>query len=137
MSVVDDVIAYLDAQGVLDGSTGWPSSPRLVHDDSDRLVTIAEDAGPAPELAGGSFDGASKFEGVRVVVRGAPFEGDLAAARAVLIRDALHGLTATALGSTTYEGVWSLTSSPAWIGYDGNSRPEFSLSFRLMSPQPA
>jgi len=136
MSAVADVIAYLAATGLVDGSTSWTSSPRLVHDEVDRLVVVAEDGGPAPELGGGSFDGPIRTEGVRVVVRGSCYEGDAAAAKATEIRDALHGLAGETLGATRYEGVWAMTSAPVWIGFDENRRPEFSTGFRLMSPAP-
>jgi hypothetical protein len=138
MGVVDDVRSYLQASDLVDGSTGWLSVPRVVHDEQDQLVVLSEDGGPPPEIAkpSGLGDGASQFAGLQVRVRAAAYEHDVAYAKAREIMDALHSLTAAVLGSTTYEGVWALTSEPVLMGFDDTGRPEYTQSFRLMSPVP-
>jgi len=135
MGVVEDVQSYLVSEGVVDGSTDWPSVRRNRHDDSDRLVVITEDGGPAPQIARdeGIGDAAVKDCGVHILVRAERQNGDAAYEKAREIMDALHGLAGEELGSTEYIRVMALTSEPVFLR-DETERPLFTIAFRLMAP---
>lgn len=136
MAEVEDVRAYLIASDLVDGSTGWPSSPHNLHDDSAQLVVIADDGGRPPELAAsvGVGSGASQFPTVQVRVRAGRYDTDLAAAKARAIQNALHSLNGQTLGSTRYEFVRALSSPARFL--DDNQRPNYTQSFELQSPVP-
>lgn len=138
MSAVVDLQSYLASQGYVDGSSGWTSYRNALRDVPDKIVVFTEDGGPAPEMVAASGIGsdASQWEDVQIRTRGEPGEIDVARSKARAIATALHALTATALGSSTYEAVRALTSAPVFIGSDENDRPEFTQSFRLMSQAP-
>ncbi len=133
---VDDVVAYLTEEGIVDGSsssTGWPSSKRRVHDQTQQLVIVTEDGGAPPEI--GRIDDSAALEspGVQVRVRGEPWDGDAVAAKMAEVYAALHGLTGATLGSTFYVGIVALTSSPASF-YDEKGRVNQTMSFALTRP---
>jgi hypothetical protein len=134
MSIVDDVLAYLASAEIVDGSSEWPSVRRNVHDGSDRLVIVTEDGGVPPETPSPTGIGDSAFmePAVQVRVRGEPWDSDSASAKAQDVFDALHGFMRGDLGSTYYIRVAAQTSSPVFIGFDTNGRPEFTISFRAL-----
>jgi len=136
VGLVDDVQAYLQSQDVIDGSTEWPSVRRNMSDNlPDQLVVFAEDGGFEPETPapqGSMGDAALAEPAVQVRVRGEPWDGDSAEAKAAEIYDALHGLLRTDMGSQHYLRVKAQTSSPVFIGYDERGRPEFTQSFRAL-----
>jgi hypothetical protein len=135
MGVVEDVQAFLVQEGIVDGDTVWPSVRRNLHDDSQRLVVITEDGGPAPQIARdeGLGDAAVKDSGAHILVRAERQNGDAAYAKAREIMDALHGLAGEVLGSTEYIRVVALTSEPVFL-QDETERPLFTIAFRLMAP---
>lgn len=130
---VDDVQMFLSENGITDGSTDWPSVLRMMHDESDRLVVITEDGGPAPELpaAAGVGDSALADVGVRIVTRGSIDEIEEAQAKAQEIFDALHGQLNTTLGYTPYLRVRAFNAHPYFVQWDDRRRPVFSSAFRL------
>lgn len=133
MGVVSDGQTYLAAQGLIDGATGWPSSRRKRHETDDgRLVVLTEDGGAQSEIPAqeGLGDVASKDPGLQVYVRGQPNKGDAAHAKALEIKDALHGLLDADLGATTYERIVAL-SEPIFNGWDDQDRAQFTISFRM------
>jgi hypothetical protein len=135
MGIVADVHAYLGTLSpeVIDGSTEWPSVRRRVNDAlGHQLVVITEDGGLEPETpaATGLGDSALAEPAVQVRVRGEPWDGDGALAKAQEIYDALHGLLGATMGSTHYMRVKAQTPEPVFIGYDEKGRPEFTVSFR-------
>lgn len=134
MSVVDDVQTRLASQSLVDGSTGWPSSRRMVHDETDKLVVITEDGGPPPEIAAGTGigDSARGDVGVHVLVRGEPGDGDASAAKAQAILDDLHSVRDTTIGATSYGRVRALTPEPVFAGYDEKHRPQHTVAFRML-----
>lgn len=135
MGVVDDVQAYLTAQGLVDGSTSWTSRRRWESDvDVDRLVILTEDGGPPPEIAEteGIGDSAEADVGVQVRVRGQPHQGDDAAEKAKAILDQLHGQRSVTMNGTTYLRVRAQTPVPVFAGWDDRNRPNFTTSFRLL-----
>ena len=133
MAAIDDVQAYLIEQGVIGGSTDWPTTLRRSHDGTPRLVVLRGDAGPQPELPAetGIGDSAIGDPGVHVTVRGAPDEAPEAEAKAREIIDHLHGLFAVEMGSTEYMRVTALTPEPVDVGVDDRARPIFTVAFRL------
>lgn len=138
MSVVTDVQDYLVAEGVVDGSTGWPSVRGVLHDQSDRLVAIKNDGGALPEIGAASGLGSAAHRDPRVLitVRGAPHERDLSESKAQEIYDKLHGRLATTMGSGTYQRVMAETP-PIEVGQDDNKRPIQTIAFRLAVAQGA
>lgn len=139
MSAVADLQAYLEDQGLIGGSSGWPFTRRVLHDGSDQLVILTEDGGGRPEIHAdtGIGDMACQDPAVQVRVRGEPHDHDTAHDKAEEILRAVHGLRGAMLGSTEYVRVASQTSEPIYIGQDAKRRPEFTLSFRMMSLVPA
>lgn len=138
MGAVADVQTYLAAQGLVDGSTDWPSVRRYMHDESDNLVVITEDGGFGPDIpaVSGLGDFASQDAGVQVRVRSSAHQSDAAYEEAKAILDELHGLLDTTLGSTAYQSIVARTPEPVFLGFH-QSRPEFTVSFRLTSFVPA
>lgn len=135
MGVVDDVQDRLQAQGLIDGATGWPSVRRYLHEDSDQLVVLTEDGGPPPEMtaASGLGETAETDAGIQVRVRAEPGDSDASFSRAKAIYDDLHGLKGVTLGSTDYHRVAALSPEPVFMGFDDEGRPEHTISFRLLA----
>jgi hypothetical protein len=130
-----DVQAYLEAEGLVDGTTDWPSTRGALYDEGadgqvDQIVQIAEDVGPAPEVhaAEGAGSEALTFPSVLVTVRGLPFDRDSARAKAAAIYEALHSLSGVTLGNGTYMQVRARSSEFARV-FDKRSRPRFSMSY--------
>lgn len=132
--LVDDVQAYLEAEGITDGSTSWPSVRRRLHDGSDQLVVITEDGGPTPEIGAPGVRSASlKDPAFQVRVRATAWDGDASAAKAQEIFDALHGRLKLEMGEGRYLRVAAQSPEPVFIGYDERGRPEHTISFRAAS----
>jgi hypothetical protein len=134
VGLVADVQAYLGTLSpeVIDGSTEWPSVRRRVNDAlGHQLVVITEDGGAEPETpsASGIGDSALAEPAVQIRVRGEPWDGDGALAKAQEIYDALNGLLGVTMGSTIYMRVKAQTAEPVFIGFDTRGRPEFTVSF--------
>ena len=135
MSVVDDVYAYLEDQGIAGGSTEWDISRRREMDSpmADQLVVVSEDAGVGdPEMPASP----AEFDiGVHVTVRGVAWDGDSSAAKALEIHTALHGLLDTEVGSTTYIRVRARTTEPVFVGFSENGRPSHTVACLLLTNQ--
>jgi hypothetical protein len=136
VSAVRDLQAYLMAEGLIDGSSGWPSSRSGAHDDSERLVVFAPDGGSSPEIpaVSGIGDTAMQDPAVHVTVRGAVGERDEAEEAMEALRFAAHGKTSTSMGSILYFRV-AARSEPVMY-FDDRNRPNFTVSFRMMSLVP-
>ena len=135
MGVVSDVQTYLVAQSLVDGATGWTSVVRRVFGDGN-LVVITEDGGRPSQISAASGIGASALKDPAVQIRvrgGTAWDGNTAFAKAQAIFDALHGLLATTVGVTLYLRVAAQTSEPVFIGFDEANRPQFTMSFRMMT----
>lgn len=138
MSLIDDVQAHLQSEGLIDGTTGWPSFRRRLFDGTaqapiNRQVVLTEDGGVIPESpspAGSMGDSARGEAGIQIRVRGEPWDGDGAAAKIEAIYRHLHGLQRVTLGANYYIRVYALTSGAIFLGFDDRSRPEFTWSFR-------
>jgi hypothetical protein len=140
VSAVADLQTYLDDQGIIDGSTDWPSVRRRLHDGTvaepvNQLVVLTEDGGPQPETPAdeGMGDCAWRFPTVQVRVRGDRLDSDAAEAKAQEIYDALHGQLGVTMGEVEYAGVHAL-SEPLFIGFDEKGRPEFTFSVQMTRP---
>lgn len=133
MGAVTDVQTYLEAESLIGGGTGWPSSQRLMHDDSDRLVVISEDGGSSPEL--GAAEGVGEVPeadvGVHFMVRAAPMDSEASFGQALAILSALHGLKHASIGGQTYIRARAVTGEPIFVGYDDRRRPIHTVAFRL------
>lgn len=125
-----DVQTYLAAQGLVDGTTSWPSTLGQLHDESDRLVQIAEDVGDAPEVHASEGLGSAAFvrPAVLITVRGAPHERTEARAKAAAIYDELHALLDATLDADTYLQIRARSSEFARV-YDDRMRPRYSMGY--------
>lgn len=126
-----DVQAYLAAQSLIDGSTGWPSTRGALHDEFDRLVAIRSDGGPEPEVYAASGLGSAALHrpSVQVRVRGAAADTrDVVYATAVAVHDALHGLHGATLGGTDYLLVRARSGGFAEF-YDDRQRLNLTMSY--------
>lgn len=126
-----DVETYLEAQGLIGSATIWPSTIGGFHDETDRLVQIAEDSGPAPEVhaAQGLGSSAAAYPTVLVTVRGVPHERTETRDQAVAIYDALHSLAGATLGSARYIQIRARSSEFVRV-YDDRLRPRYSMSYQ-------
>lgn len=126
-----DVQAYLEVQGLVGQGTLWPSTIGAFHDETDRLVQIAEDSGPEPEVhaSTGMGDSAATFPTIVVTVRGEPHERTETRDRAASIYDALHSLSGPTLGSTLYIQLRARSSEFARV-YDDQRRPRYSMTYQ-------
>lgn len=138
MPAVDDVFAYLVAQNLVKGSTGWAALRRKMDDAvPDRLVVVGEDGGPAPEMPAtvGLGSAALADPGVLVSVRAGAWDSDVSRAKGMAILQALHGLRNVELvsGGALYYGIRAQTPEPVFAGYDDRGRPLHTISFRLLT----
>ncbi len=138
MSVVDDVQEYLDYEGITDPTT-WPSVRRRVHDGSDQLVVLTEDGGALPEIPATTGIGSAALgtPAVQVRVRGKPWDGDSARAKAEEVILHLHGRQSAWIGETLYRSIQAQTLEPVFMGFDDKGRPEFTVSLLMTRGVPA
>ena len=125
MALLDDVAAFLDAQGVTGGATGWTAFKSFVPPSPDQVVVVTETGGGEPDQTDGD-----RFEEItfQVRVRGAPM--DYAGARAKA-REVYLALNDAALGAD-YVYCYATQAGPAPLGYDSNDRPELTWNFRAL-----
>lgn len=142
MSASADLQAYLTAQGIVDGSSDWPSTLAVMHEglpDSpvNKLVAFAPDGGILPEIpADGITMGSAAWRRpqVQVRVRGEPGAGPVdVLAKHEEIYQAVHGLLGETLGATEYAGVFAL-SEVLPLGTDENQRYEATISYQMVRP---
>lgn len=136
---VDDVYAYLLAQGVFGGATHWTGVKRRFTDNpgGDQVVIIQEDGGGMSEqhAEAGIGDSALSQPNVLVSVRAAAWDGNASFAKALAIKETLHGVRGVQLNppdGSTYLGVVAVTPEPIFAGFDTTGRPLHTLSYRLM-----
>lgn len=138
MGVVSDVQAYLGAEGLVDGTTAWPSVRRRLHDEAgDRLVVLTEDGGVTGgrDAPSGLGSDALARPGFQVLVRGAPWDSDSALEQAIALRGALDSVIDRELAEQHYLTIRARTPEPVFTGFDDQGRPQFTTSFlALTSP---
>lgn len=132
MGVVDDVHAYLGDQDLAGDGTDWALVRRNEHDETDQMVIVTEDGGPAPEIAESTGIGDSALEdrGVQVRARSAPNDGDSSFSKARAVYDALHGKRKLTMNGNEYFRIVALTAEPVAAGKDDNERWSHTISFR-------
>lgn len=139
MSAVDDVFTFLTVGGYAGGSSDWDLLRRRTMDSParDQLVVVMEDGGPLPEIPAteGIGDCAMEDLGILVRVRAGAWDGDASEVKAAEIRDALHGLRSTTIGSRQYLRARALTGEPVFAGFDDTGRPHHTVAFRLLAEQ--
>lgn len=137
MGLVEDLRIHLTAESIV-GTSDWPVVERRVHEGAgDQLVILTEDGGFEPETPAPSCsigDTAMWEPAVQVRVRGEAWDSPTAFAKAVQIRDELHGILRETVGYTLYMRIKAQTPEPLFIGFDGEGRPEFTQSFRALAP---
>ena len=102
-------------------------------DTPDHQLVITADGGDQPQIPAndGIGDVARQRDGIQILCRSDPNNGDQALSLLETIYDALHGLNATTLGDTTYIGVRARTAAPVPLGSDDKGRSMFSHSYLL------
>lgn len=138
MSDVANVVGYLAALDIVDGSSDWTSVRGTLYDGTDRLVAVRNDGGGTPEIGAAEGLGSAAFRDPRIhfTIRGEPHDRDATEDKAQEIFDALHGLMDTTMGAVRYERIVAETT-PIEVGQDGNERPIHTVAFRLAVAQGA
>jgi len=131
MGLVADAYAFLVAQNIVEGSTGWKLRRRRLDETANQLVVLTEDGGDVPEIATveGIGDAALKDVGLHVIVRGEPWDGDGSFTKAQEIHSLLHGQLGVTMGANFYHRLQARTAEPLFAGYDERGRPTHSISF--------
>jgi len=137
LDLVSDVYNYLNASGLVGGSTGWALIRRKVSDapTPDQCVIISEDGGPPSEqwAAEGIGDSAMRDPAVHIMVRGKPWDGDASGYKALEIYNLMHSKRGITMGSHYYFRIQSRTASPLFLGFDERGRPQHTLSFLCLA----
>lgn len=122
MSITQDFAAYLSAQGLVPAP--WAIKIGVMPPDPDQVVALFATGGASVPIKRVEFTA----PGLQIRVRGAKHDYEGALAMASALNVALHELDGT-IGSSVYP--WIIAEhEPLPLGYDDNSRPEFSLNFR-------
>lgn len=124
MALLDDLIAHLEAEGVVGGSTGWTAYASYLPDTPNRVIAVFETGGGEPDQTDGTPYDLPTFQ-----VRGRAGPHEYA-----LLRDKMQDVF-EALNNATPAGfvyIFATTSGPLDLGRDTNERPHLSWNFRCM-----
>ena len=136
MSLLMDLSAYLVAQTLAGGSTGWNLVRRRIVDepDADQLIVLNEDGGSTEVPAvRGVGDAAMHDIGVQCLVRGPVGDSDASLTRAELLREHFHGKLNLTMNGHVYLRAMARTPEPLFIGFDERSRPQHTISFLFLT----
>lgn len=125
MSRVADLQAHLQAQNIVDGSTGWQSTHEVFIDDQDQLVVLQSAGGPEP-----GHRTTEEFADVQVLARGKLRDPEPAKSKVREIYDDLEPRTTVTMNGTGYLDVKAL-NEVTLIEQDDQGRPVFGQTFRL------
>lgn len=132
--MVDDVLDFLVAEGLVGGATGWTVAYGHLPPTPDQVIAVFETPGLPPEAApAGSTETEYDEPGFQIRGRGATF--GMAALRILMgqIYRALHKSSlAPATGDPAYVFVFAEQSGPLTLGLDDDSRPSLTWNFRCM-----
>jgi hypothetical protein len=132
MALLDDVVDFLEGQGLVnDGSGGWTAFKSYLPDSPDRAVAIFETPGEPAEVVKPGTGQAYDFPGFQVRIRGAEWDYEAMRARLYAIFLALHDsdMGSVTTGSPQYLMVRSRQSGPFPLGLDERSRPGATWNF--------
>lgn len=132
--LVNDILDYLEDEGVIGGATGWTGAFGYMPPDPDKVIVVFESVGDPPEKAQpGSDEIEYDLPGFQIRGRGAKFGYEALRTKMGEVYRALHGSSlAPATGEPAYIDVLAVQSGPLPMGMDNNSRPELTWNFRCM-----
>lgn len=123
MSVAQDMIVKLTADGVVDGS--WPGyAQRQLPPEPDQLIQIIQQGGAPAEVSS-----VIRYPFFQVLVRGAKGEYDAIQAKMEAVYQSLHPITNETVNSVSYAYVLA-SSDELDLGPDDNQRQILSRNFR-------
>jgi len=133
-TLYDDVLNYLAAEGLIDGSTGWAGKAAYMPATPNKLICVFETPGEPPESKkDGSDEQEYDLPGFQIRGRGEAFGYDALRAKMQEIFLALHGSSLSpSSGDPGYVYVFAVQSGPMPMGYDDNSRPGLTWNYRCM-----
>ena len=126
MSVIDDMIAHLTTNTIIEGSTGWNGVEDHMPDSPDKIVAITPTGGAQPELSV-----TVRYPTFQVRVRGVKTSAGYDAMKAKMeeIYQSLLVIANETVNSVVYAYVIP-SSDVLSMGRDKNNRPEISRNFR-------
>lgn len=132
--LIDDVLDYLEAQGLIRGATGWSGFANYLPPTPDQVIAVFPTPGLEPEEApAGSTETEYDYPGFQVRGRGTVFGSSALLDKLGAVFRSLHGSTLSpAGGDPIYVYVYAVQSGPLPLGHDQNDRPEFTWNFRAM-----
>ncbi len=125
MSALDDIIAQLVTDAVVDGSTGWGSMRSFMPDSPDKIVVVFD-------VGGGDVDqtqGTHQFDNILFQVRVRATEQDYSAA-STKMDEVFASLNNVSITGYTY--IFANSIQPIPLGLDKNNRPELVMNFSAM-----
>jgi hypothetical protein len=111
---------------IVDGTTGWPLKFGKLPADIDKVVALYDTPGQSPNPRW-RLD----YPGVQALVRSTAHDYAGGYTKVREVRDALLGLDSVTVGSERIVSVTCL-GDINYIGPDENSRPIFSVNFRMI-----
>jgi hypothetical protein len=119
-------VLVADGVGASSGAT-WPIKVGPLTSQPDAVIAIIDAPGQSPNPKW-----LLDFPAIQVVVRGKPDDYPTAKAKADEVKDALLGIDAfTTPAGNRWDGV-TMMGDVNYLGPDENSRPQFSLNFRII-----
>lgn len=128
MSMPSDAIRDLLVEagvGVFAATTGWSIRIGEEPDKPNTVISIWDAPGspPSPNMS-------LQEPSVVVRVRGNPDDYPVAYAKAVQVRDVLHGVVRREIAGWHYLSIFA-AHEPEWLGRDETRRPIFGLNFDI------
>lgn len=132
--LIDDVLDYLVAQGVIEGATGWTRAAGYLPPSPNQVIAVFETGGIEPEIAPvGSDEVEYDYPGFQVFGRGAVFGYEALRNKMGEVFRTLHDSTLSpGVGTPAYVQVQAVQSGPLALGYDENDRPLLTWNFTAM-----
>lgn len=125
MSILDDMGTHLADNSIVSGATGWTLAKSYQPATPDKVLTIYETGGPAPDQTQGTGHDFPTFQ-----VRGRGEEFGYEALRTKM-QEVFDSLNDAAISGYVY--IFAAESAPIPIGYDKNSnRPVLVWNFKAM-----
>jgi len=124
--MADEVLDFLEAQGLIGGATGWTGFAHGMPPDPDQVIVLYETGGSPPEMRPqGSTE--TLLDQITFQIRGRGSAHGDQALRGMMgeVYRALHDGD---LGDQ-YTMVRALQSGPLSLGHDEQSRPEMTINF--------
>jgi hypothetical protein len=126
MSSPADQLASIVPTTVLEGATGWVTKIGKITPEPDKVAVFYDTGGSNPNSRW-----LLDYRSVQCVVRAPPSEYSTAYDKIQQVRDCLLGITSLTLGSGDRVDGITMMGDIAFINYDDQQRPTFSVNFRV------